>query len=419
MARVPAYIPIVPGYNPRPIAAVAVPIAPIIPKATDELPFTIMCFTWNASGLKLCETMSQIRANETRSKFLSRKLPCIAPDFLEDIRGVINSRRPSIIVMTTQDEDSSGTYFHAELLPNTLIELDYVLLKRDTMPGVGEAASGVTLPQIPTGQPRGSAIRISIYARGDIINVLRMEESTISQFLGKESQASCNQGERSSGAIASYVWHPVYGKFAFIAVHIPSGLESLRVGQGLDYASYRTATKAANILCLLKIYNQLVASLPVESRPDHVFLLGDMNYDLVMHGKTPTAIINDISSNTTIARLKELQRYDEIKWAMGDYPLTGFKEGVAGEGPLFLPTWSLTRGRPDSCSQPAAARVDPTCFIESELSTIGWHDRILYKELMTSDYIAHCLDYNRFDVENIRASTHAGVTSFFQMQPLR
>lgn len=448
-----AQVPVIPGFGPAQVAPVArVPIVPVqqglapiyaAPVAKVVVPavapapvaiqpaqagsFSIMCFSWNAAGLKLCETMSQIRADESRSGvrgFLTRKTPCVAPDFFEDIRAAVNLRRPALVVMTTQDEDSSGTYFHAELLPNTLAEINYFLLKRNVFSGVGETASGITLPKIPTGEPRGSALRISIYARSDVISDLRVEERILSRFFSNDGQvqAMCNQGERAAGAIASYVWHPIYGKFAFIAVHIPAGLTALRVGQSLNYPSYRTATKAANILCLLELYNKLVGSLPPGSQPDHIFLLGDMNYDLVIPGRSPQTILTEVTSNATAARIKELQRYDEMRWAMADYPLIGFKEGVAGEGPLFLPTWSLARGRPDTCAiDKTATRIDPTCFTEPDevLGSIGWHDRILYKELMTSDYMTHCIDYNRIDLKNMHQSMHAGVTAFFEMRATR
>lgn len=395
--------------------------AATVPMTTS--PFTIMCFSWNAAGLKLCETMSQAKANQARSGILHRR-PCIAPDFFEDIRSNINLRRPSLVVMTTQDEDSSGTYFHAELLPAQLPEIGYFLLKRDTLAGVGEAASGAILPGVPTGSPSGSTLRISIYARDDVLPMLQAEDRVLTQFFSNDGhlKSSCNQGDRTSGAIAAYVWHPVYGKFAFINTHFPIGMNTLGIGSGLDYQSYRVAVRATNTLCMLKLYNQLVNSIPPESRPDHIFLLGDLNYDIVIPDRTPAEIIAGIAGNVTAQTIKNLQYYDELRKAVQDVPLLGFKEGVAGEGPLFFPTWRLARGRPDACTpKQGITRIDPVCFDEPDetVSAIGWHDRILYKELMTSNYITHCREYSRLDVRNIHASTHAGVIGFFEMHSVQ
>lgn len=391
-----------------------------LPHKEMAIPFTIMCFSWNASGLRLCETMSQTKADDARKgfrAFITRKQPCLAPDFFEEIRSTINLRQPSIVVMTTQDESNSDTYFHSYLLPASMPEIRYSLLKRDKLSGVGEAASGV-----PTGNPSGSALRISIYAKNDVIGSLRAEERLLSRFFGNDGQleATCSQGDRVSGAIAAYVWHETYGKFAFIATHLPSGISSLKVGK--DYASYRVASRSANSLCLLKLYNQFIASLQPESLPDHVFLLGDLNYDIVVPGKKNIKVISELASNISAAKLKDLQKYDELKKAMEEVPLTGFEEGVSSEGPLFMPTWRLARGRSDACApEKDVNKIESSCFGDPNeaLGGLGWHDRVLYKEMMTSNYMAHCTDYNRIDVKNMHASTHAGVTAFFEMRSIQ
>lgn len=385
------------------------------------VPFSIMCFSWNAAGLRLCETMSQAKADAARTgfkAFIMRKKPCLAPDFFEEIRSAINARRPSLVVMTTQDEDESDTYFHADLLPSSMPEIGYSLLKREKLDGVGEAASGISQIRAPTGKPSGSALRTSIYARTEIIPSLRAEEKLMPGFFEHDA-ATCIQGDRVSGAIAIYVWHPTYGKFVFISTHLPSGVTALKVGKGLDYASYRVASRSTNSLCLLRMYNQFVASLAPESRPDHVFLLGDLNYDIVIPGKKNIEVVSELAANVTAAKFKDLQKYDELKKAMEEVPLAGFKEGVSAEGPLFMPTWRMARGRPDTCVPDSkTTKIEVSCFGEPNeaLGGLGWHDRILYREMMTSNYMAHCMEYNRIDVRNMHASTHAGVLGTFEMR---
>lgn len=387
-------------------------------------PFSIMCFSWNASGLKLCETMSQAKADAARKgfkAFITMKQPCIAPDFFEEIRSTIRLKSPSLVVITTEDEDSSDTYFHAKLLPTSMPEIGYSLLKRDKFEGIGEVASGGPQVRVSTGRPSGSALRISIYARNDIMKGLRLEEKALNRFFGNDGQIelSCRQGK---GAIAAYVWHETYGKFVFIATHLPSGAESLRVGRGLDYESYRAAIKSANTLCLISLLNTFVDSLRIKIKPDHVFLLGDLNYDIVIPNKKNIEVISELASNISAAKLKDYQKYDELKKAMEEVPLIGFKEGVSAEGPLFMPTWRLARGRPDSCvPSKDTTKIETSCFGEPNeaLGGLGWHDRILYKEMMTSHYMAHCTDYNRIDILNMHESTHAGVIAFFEMRSIQ
>lgn len=390
------------------------------------VPFTIMCFAWNAAGLRLCETMSQGKADDARKEFkawITLKKPCLAPDFFEDIRGIIANRRPSIVVMVTEDEDYHDTYFHSELLPAAMPEIGYVFLKRDVFTGIGEEASGVPQVNVPTGEPSGSALRVSVYVLYELGAGFRAEEQLISKFFGNHGQieTKCQQGDRVAGAIAVYIWHETYGKFVFIATHLPSGAASLKVGKTLDYGQYRAVNRAANSLCLLKIMNQFVDSLPSETKPDHVFLLGDLNYDIFVPGKKNIEVISELAGNISAAKLKDLQKYDELKKTIDDVPLAGFKEGVAGEGPLFMPTWRLARGRPNTCvPDKTTTKVSTSCFEapNDPLGGLGWHNRILHKEMMTSHYIVHCTNYNRIDVKNMHASTNAGVLAFFDVQPI-
>ena len=390
----------------------------------SESPFTIMCFTWNAAGLKLCETMSRVKADDVRKGFkaiVTMKQRCMIPDFFEEIRGTIKGRNPSLVVITTQDEDSSGTYFHSDLLISSMPEINYFLIKRDKLEDVGEVASGLSQGTVSTGKPYGSAIRISIYARNDLLGALRVGDNQIKNFFGNNGQdeITCVHGKQHGGAIASYVWHDVYGKFAFITTHLPSGVEALKIGKDIDYPTYRAASRSANLLCLLKILNKLETSLPPESKPDHIFLLGDLNYDIVVPGQKSSDIIATLSSNISISKLRELQQYDELKQALKEIPLIGFKEGPAAEGPLFLPTWKMARDRPDSCVPTSdSTTISPTCFADAsdQTSGIGWHDRILYRESCTSSYMTHCTSYDRIDIKNMHASTHAGVVAFFDMR---
>lgn len=389
-------------------------------------PFSIMCFSWNAAGLRLCETMSQTKANDARQgfrAFITMKQPCVAPDFFEEIRAIIYARLPTMVVMATEDEDSSGTYFHSDLLPKSMPEIGYSQLKRDKLEGVGETSLLPDINRIKSGKPSGSALRMSIYVRSEIISEFQYEEKRLSKLFGDQGQTEviCNQGDRTSGAIGAHVWHEVYGKFLFIGTHLAPISDGLRVGGPIDFPTYRTATRASNTLCLISIFTRLIGALPEEYKPDHIILLGDLNYDIVIPGKDNDQVISQIAGNITASAMREYQKYDELKKALDDAPLYGFKEGAAGEGPLFPPSWKLARNRPDSCVPTTdTKKLSVNCFGKTSeaFSGVGWHDRILYKENMTSDYMLHCTDYNRLDIKNMHASTHAGVTAFFEVKPI-
>jgi len=386
--------------------------------------FTIMCFSWNASGLRLCETMSQTKADVARTgikAFITMKKKCLAPDFFEDIRETIRNKRPSLVIMTTEDEDSSGSYFHSDLLVQSMPEIGYTLVKKDKLNNIGETASGVTPTKVVSGTPSGSALRVSIYATNEVFPGIISEEKVLQGFFNNDGQKEMvyQQGDRVSGAIASYIWHETYGKFAFISTHLPAGVNSFKVGKDLDYRSYRAVSRAANNLCLISVMNQLVDSLPMEAKPDHIFLIGDLNYDIFIPNKKNIDIVTELAANISPAKIRDLQKYDELKKALDDVPLNGFKEGVSGEGPLFLPNWRLAKGRGKECvPEKNATKISTSCFGEPNdaVGGLGWHDRILYKEMMTSNFISHCIDYNRIDIKNMHASSHAGVVAFFEIR---
>lgn len=382
----------------------------------------VMCFSWNASGLKLCETASQDKADKARKGFMafvSRKKPCLAPDFFEEIRNAIRSKSPGLVVMTTQDEDVTDTYFHAEFLPHSMGEIGYTLLKRDKLDGIGEAASRGYVDTVPTGTPSGSALRMSVYGRNNLLPELKVGEKKIANFFSQnDGQIEYSRPDtgRVSGAICSYVWHDAFGKFAFIAAHLPSGAEALKVGQGMPFDKYRAASVASNTLCLLEVGHKFVEDLPADSKPDHIFLMGDLNYDIVDPGKTNRQTIDGVTADLSLPKLKELRKKDELFQNKDKHPIDGFKEGPNDDGPMFLPTWRLQRKRDASCSGDKS--VPSACFVtpNADLGGIGWHDRILYQEMGTSHYSINCLAYNRLDVENMRASTHAGVTALFEIK---
>lgn len=393
--------------------------------AAASVPFNIMCFSWNASGLRLCESMSQLQADKARTGlrgFLSK--PCIAPDFFEDIRSNIRDKQPALVVMSTEDEDKSDTYFHSDLLQKLMPEIGYNLLKRDQKYGVGAVPAGIPQVNVPSGNPSGSALRISIYARDDVFPSFENNEKELNYFFGNNGQleATCPLGNKSAGAIASYVTHDVFGKFVFITVDFPGGIDSLKIGRGLDYASYRVVATSSNNICLSSLINKFIDSLPVEAKPDHIFLLGDLGFDIVVPNRHNIDVITELSNNLTAIKLKDLQKYDELTNSKNyNSPLSGFKEGVSNEGPLFMPTWRLARGRPNECSPNRdTTKISTTCFenVANDAGGIGWHDRILYKEAMTSHYMSHCLQYNRIDIKNMHASSHAGVVALFEMRPI-
>lgn len=376
-------------------------------------PLTIMTFSWNAAGLRLCETLSQNKADMARVGFKAKitfKQSCLAPNFFEDIRTEIRNRAPHLVVITTQDEDSSDTYFHSDVIPEVLSEIGYTMIKRDKQEGITDSTIGRPV----TGTPSGGAIRMSIYARDGQAMFFTHQEQSLDKFFGNNGQTNMviKQGSRIVGAIASYINHDVFGRFVFIAAHLPSGADDLQINKNMPYESYRAAMRASNSLCFISMLHKFVDSVSPEMRPEHVFILGDLNYDIIIPGKSSVQVISELSNNLSQESIRNVAQYDELKKALLEPPLLGFKEGINGGGPTFMPTWKLARNRPDSCAPSTGSKVDITCF---DSGVVGWHDRIIYSD-KTTQFVTTCQYYNRLDVNNMHASTHAGILALFNVK---
>ena len=417
--------------------------------------FTIMIFSWNASGLKICETINQRNINQTNSKTTKINTistnNCITPDFFEEIRNAIKQTSPELVVMVTENEDTKGSYFHSDFLPNTMKEISlansggYTLLKANTLDDVGITDFGND--DIITGSPSGSSLRMSIYAQSDIIDDVYIEEKSLSDIFKKYKGIAAMKTEilgKAIGMIITQVVHKLYGKFIFIGLHLSALDDNQQDHTFDDYATDRANTILTNNLILLRVLDGLktsnntnVASSSSKNTsnsrsrsgsdnrssnnqkpmPEHIFLMGDMNFDISVPNKSPQDVITELANNLTSNKIRELLKYDELYISKAHLPLRDYIEGVDNVGPLFMPDWKLTRGRADSCdTDEKVTKIDISCFdVTNEYGSVGWHSRILYKDSEQSNWITKCTSYNRLDIGNMKYSNHAGVVGFYDI----
>lgn len=406
--------------------------------ATGPAPdFSIMCFSWNASGLRFCSTMFEHEKQKGFFAKIASKSDCVTPDFFKEISKVIQDKNPGLVVMSTQDEDSSNTYFHAEFLEGEMSRLHYKQLKRDKLDGVGETASKNPYDPklIPSGKPGGSALRISVYARNDIFDALEVQEKKLTDFFNSNKiprTFKCEKDSTVAGAIVTYVTHPTYGRYAFITVHLPMGTAALKYTKGMNYKEFRQNIKTTNSFCLQQMKNKFLHSVEDPNmKPEHIIIMGDFNYDVVMDNGANVISqtqVQDWVKSVDANKIKQLQKWDELEDIKKDGSvLEGFKEGVNADGPWFLPTWRLKRGRGADCSasgnvsKSESASIPYTCYEKpnEDWGGFGWHDRILYSDTVgKTQYATHCVNYNRIDVDHMHDSTHAGVIAIFEMKSL-
>lgn len=417
VAPAPAPVP-VPAFPVQPVATeIPSQVVGPAPRAPSGEGFRFMVFTFSADGIHICETESQYEADQTRETYLGKitMKPCRAPTFWNDLRLIIANNNPHLLVFGTQDEPSSDTYLHSKFLPHVLPGLGYRKLKSRKLSSVGTEASGIKL-----GRPgvKNTASRTSVYIRYDQVEIQK-EKVEMRGVLGEYGQMDLTSKDfkRKAGAICTYVWHPVYGKFAFINVELPDTLDKYQVAENkLSYGYYREIVMTANKLFLLNMMAQFHQNIPLENQADNLIIFGSFNYEIRAPGKTPDEIV-DIISKARLEQIVEYAKTDEMSLARRDLPLNEFNEGPANRGVNFLPTWRLARGRPQACSSaPITARKEE-CYssLTNGLNMPGWPDRILIHQESKARYPINCRYYERLSTGLINESQHAAVYAIFDM----
>lgn len=396
--------------------------------ATGRLQPTVLVFSWNAEELRICETTVQAVADAARAGFkgLLRK-PCISPTFLNYLRDSILLNQPQLVVVATPNEANDASYLHSDTLPELMPTLQYQLIRREKIADVGQqviaTVTGATAP----------ALRISVYAHTTVVTDWTYADKSLMRLIPNGVTDSVLQyGRAYAGMIALHFWHRYYGKFAIAAMDIPE--DALPV-QTYSYSKNRLASNAVSNISLLTWLTSITDEMSPAERPDHIILCGSFNYQMVVPDKSILDVIRGTSSNLSQSSIKSYQQYDEGILALKKgQVLEGFSEGIGGQGPLFMPTWRLTKGRGSDCNldyprtvqagagaaAASSSAVSASCFTLSETNgSVGWKDRIYYRDFFTSTYVLTCEQYDRLDDPSMNQSSHASVTAIIRIGPYR
>lgn len=359
----------------------------------------ILAITWNAGGLRICESLDPTTNDANRKGFTGLfKKKCVVADFLNSgLNDIITSNKPEVCIFSTQGEDSSYSYLHGKALVSFMNAHSYSLLATNELNGVGEAESGLNLTPI-TGTPTGGCIKTSIY----------VHISVIAEYHASQVEAMARQlypsKTNASGAIATYFRSP-RGKFVYININFPVGSERLELHKGRSFPRYRGAFKAKMVILIDAILARFVDSVTESLRPDHIMLGGDFGCLLDIAGKNGEEIVEMVIANkASISTM--YNQYDEMKSVLSANTYFDLQEGINGQGPTFLPTWSMNRERGDSC------KINPQedCYSVAKgdtHSTTGWPDRILHRGIV-------CEHYDSVDLGNITKSNHSAVMAIYK-----
>jgi hypothetical protein len=381
---------------------------------------TILLMTWNADDLRMCETVVQAQADSARRGLRGLgSSRCIAPSFLSYLGTSILYHQPEVVIVTTPNEADSASFLHSDALPEEMQRLNYQLFRREKIAELGQQL------QAPVTGATTPALRISIYLRNTAAVEWQSDQQTLLRTIPNGLQENILQyGKGYTGMITIHLWHRYYGHFAIMAADVP---ENARPTTVISYTQDRIAASAVSDLSLLTWINEVMSPLITAQAPDHLIIVGSFNYHIVIPDRTTLDTIRLVSQNLSTNELVKLQQFDEGTRARGkDGVLADFQEGVVGQnqaasGPLFAPTWRMTKGRNNACDPEVGNKtsIAPGCFTDNGITGgIGWTDRVFYRATPSSraNYTMVGTIYQRLDDLSMAQSSHAGVLALFELR---
>lgn len=389
--------------------------------------YRIMVFSWNTESISLCETMDAKTAEYNRTgwnvfgvKATTWQYKCDIPDFYPRLGEFVTQNSPDIIVIGFQEDRYPGSYFHSHLLPEEMPKIGYELVKRTKLMGVGVTTYKNTLK----GDPHERGLRVSVYAKSHLVPLIEKEETEMRIAVGNDGQDEylCSSFvTRGKGATVSYLMLPGFGRLAFICCHLPFNARSLITERLYKNRMLRQNELNQSNVCFNNIIENLVLfKKPV---PTYVIYFGDFNYRLADPRPASEVAdeLNDKSEDTGFIR-DLYHEYDELREQMRRKNIYELSEGVSNQGPSFVPTCKMVKGRITSTcydkEEGIKAYEGTDCWKtgRQDQRVPSWCDRILYRKFGDDPHNLICTYYDRFDVGEVMAkSDHAGVLSMFEL----
>jgi hypothetical protein len=371
--------------------------------------YKIMVFSWNTKSISLCETLNPDIAaynRESYSKYIpgltSWQYPADFPDFFSDFVKLIKNKDPDILVIGFQEDRFPGSYFHSHLLPEQMPMIGYGLVKRTKLMGVGVTSYKGLLNKDPF--ERG--IRVSIYAKLDLIPIIEQEESEMRPIIGNDGQSEyvCSSSlTRSKGGTASYLMLPGFGRLAFICCHLPFNAKSIIDERIQDNKMIRQNALNQSNTCFNNIIENLV--LNRKTIPTHVIYFGDFNYRLNTYESG-----DDIAKSFVTQGKEFIHRmytdHDELRDQMERGNIYKFSEAEIN----FVPTCKMSFLRYNKLQS------NETLWNTGKMKQRipSYCDRILYHKFIEDGHGLECTYYDRFDVGQVMSkSDHAAVVAVF------
>lgn len=347
---------------------------------TEALSYLVIYI--NSGGIRWCNNLNL--QQEKKSLFNVFAKECKPPLFFEtSIKSIVNKFKPDMIIIGSSDEPDSKTYLHAELLPSRMPELGYVSIDRSKIDYIGD-------PNVES-----PSMRVSVFCKPNI------RPNIMSHFTPYTYYDTGN--DRKTGALSLHV-NSSYGNLLFVLVDLPDTAYKLSSVNSTNVKEYRRSIRISNDLCLTNILNKLIT-------PDiyHVVLYGDLNYEVYVDEINNKDIANRLYSEPKFQSKLYIDN-DELKKQLNNHDsvLFDFKEGKAGSGISFLPTYPYNINRDPKCKGDKCYNV-----VFNNGIYPSWRDRVIYRDIPTANYHLYCSDYNSFSIST--DDTHDAVYSTFEI----
>lgn len=388
----------------------------------------IFCFTWNTESVRIAETM-QHSGQEPLSVVSEQWFRCQQPDFLPELlrralpseqntdqrAGAEQAAPYDILVFALQESAKPGDYLLSDAIPRELGSR-YRLLKRSRLMGVGKTTY-TSLTSDYELKLRG--VRIAVFVREDFASQVTLVGDAWLPCPGRERLT------HGKGCVAVMLRVADIGVIGFLNAHLP-----------FDSSTIKTTNRErmeSGVAFQNQALNALIEGLRQKYATIHyLFVMGDLNYRVLHESELRDARTVYRSMSESVEERQRVYRMrDELRQSIEFGVIPPLQEGIDDEGPTFMPTAKMCRGRFPAGS----TTIDAYNLGKTHYRNPAWCDRILYAthrdlnqtlrqprpperrgEIVEGDGDILCLMYDRFEAgRTMTMSDHSGVIAAFRI----
>lgn len=370
----------------------------------------IFVFSWNTQSIRLYESLHEgivkLNRQDKTSTFLYNG---VYADFLPQLLLKIKESEADIVIFCFQEDVYPGNYFKL-LLDEELTTMNYEFYHAQRLLGVGKT----TLKNLSNYDVTMRGLSTIVYIK-DLINF--EDNSPYEKYIPKFWYTTLF---RNKGGMCMYI---TFGDKTLAIINSHLQFDANNLTQSViqqDLMLRQDSLNKQNEL-FNELYRQFVLKMDIPNLA--CIFVGDFNYRLVpicnwSAARTSSEIFRLLNhfyfeNNNDDETLEEKEEYkrmfrefciknDEYEQQRAKKNIYLLDEGVNNGGPLFPPTCKMNKNRAEG-----KILISSYKHGKSDQRVPSWCDRILYKNIT-------CLEYDIFDVGNIKLSDHLALIGIFE-----